>query len=329
MKTCLRIIILTIMFLELPKLAFCSDDTNNTTQGTYQPRIVISAPWGEKNLWDNKEASEPGTFAFSYNDQNLECGPTAFTVAPNEDIYITDLMNRRIQRFDSNGSLIAVIPNVSAGAEIGMCVDKAGNIYNGHLYTSSPYIKKYDQNGNLIKTYWIVEDSVLETGILYESRGSGTIYCDDSNRVFLVYKKGVIQVGTTDSVFTPAQQKASLRRGIYGFTANAPDMNRGSEMYSLLGEYVAPHYLLGMDQTSVYSWIPDEKNPELKIVDKTDYEGNWISSYQLNPKQLECELLTVFNMGRTMIFDKGNIYIFCSDKEGIKIIKWSPVGTGK
>ncbi|MCJ7508141.1 MAG: hypothetical protein MUO85_05345 [candidate division Zixibacteria bacterium] len=293
------------------------------------PSVILSAPWGEKCLRRDSVSSDPGKFGFGYNDLGIEVGPTAFTVAPNEDIYIADLMNHRIQRFDSTGSLIAVIPNVSAGAEIGMCVDKAGNIYNGHLYTSNPYIKKYDQNGNLIRTYWIVKDSVLETGISYKSRGSGTIYCDDSNRVFLVYKKGVIQVGTTDSVFTPSQQKASLRRGIYGFTANAPDMNRGSEMYSLLGEYVAPHYLLGMDQTSVYSWIPDEKNPELKIVDKTDYEGNWISSYQLNPKQLECELLTVFNMGRTMLFDKGNIYVFCSDRYGIKIIKLSPVDRGK
>ncbi|MDP3024940.1 MAG: hypothetical protein Q8O10_05345 [candidate division Zixibacteria bacterium] len=64
-------------------------------QGSYVPSVVLTAPWGEKNFFDDKVASEPGKFGFGLNAEGIECGPTAFAIGPNGDIYIGDALNDR------------------------------------------------------------------------------------------------------------------------------------------------------------------------------------------------------------------------------------------
>ena len=61
---------------------------DDVIQGSYVPSVVLTATWGEKNFFNDKVASEPGKFGFGVDAEGLEVGPTAFTVAPNGDIYI-------------------------------------------------------------------------------------------------------------------------------------------------------------------------------------------------------------------------------------------------
>ncbi|NIM96931.1 MAG: hypothetical protein GTO24_02245 [candidate division Zixibacteria bacterium] len=86
----------------------------------YVSEVIISAPWAEKNLVDDGEESPPGLFGIrvysvpeslkEFGDVPRPEGPPSFTVAPNGDIYITDPLNKRIQRFDESGNLVSVIP---------------------------------------------------------------------------------------------------------------------------------------------------------------------------------------------------------------------------
>jgi hypothetical protein len=90
-----------------------------TPQETYVSAVIISAPWGKKNLVYDGEESPAGEFGIriyevpeslqQFADVPPPEGPTSFTVAPNGDIYITDPLNGRIQRFDANGNFVSVI----------------------------------------------------------------------------------------------------------------------------------------------------------------------------------------------------------------------------
>ncbi|MDH4222917.1 MAG: hypothetical protein OEV55_05185 [candidate division Zixibacteria bacterium] len=291
-------------------------------QQTYTPQVILSASWGDKNLFEDRVLSEPGKIGFALSSEGLECGPTAFTVAPNGDIYIADIVNDRVQRFSSNGSFLAIVPKLRVGTDVGMRVDKEGNIYTGHFYTADPYVMKYDPQGNLVVTYQITKDEEMGTDRPYHWGGQGNILLDDSGRVFVQYIKGAIeysfQVGTTTAPFSSAQQKTSWQEGFFGITANLPTDNK---------RYTGN--LLGVDDKFEYRIEEDIKNQNISIITKYDLISRLIGTYTLDWSKIECPLLTAFSMGGSQVFDKGNIYVFCSDKEGVRIIKWSPVEGGR
>lgn len=297
-------------------------EANNTIQGTYEPSIVLTAPWGTKNLREDKVASKKGTFGFRIDAEGCEHGPTAYTVARNGDIYIADNINNRTQHFSASGEFMAVIPGVRIGYDAGLRVDKDGNIFMGHFYTIDPYVKKYDPQGNLLFTYNITKDEKMGTDAPTHWGGQGNIIVDDSGKVFVQYSKGAVkysfQVGTTTTPFSSAQQKASWKEGFFGITANLPTSNK---------RYTGN--LLGVDDKFEYRIEQDMKNNNISIITKYDLIGRFVGTYILDWSKIECPLLTAFSMGGRQVFDKGNIYVFCSDKEGIKIIKWSPVEGGK
>ncbi|MDH4223663.1 MAG: hypothetical protein OEV55_09020 [candidate division Zixibacteria bacterium] len=317
MKTSHKISILITLVLILLILNL---KANNLPQSSYVPTVVITAPWGEKNFRMDKESSKPGEFGFYLDESGLEHGPTAFTVAPNGDIYIADNINKRVQRFSSSGSFIEVIPNAWGSLPAGLTVDQEGNIYSPNTYTGNPKVHKFDQNGNEIKVYPIIKDEEMGTDRPYNWSAFG-ISCDDSGRVFIQYSKRggssrSFQIGTKELEFSSAQQKATLKDANFGFTANVPNLNK----------FFSETNLLGVDRDAVYTMIKDEKNPTLSTINKITYDGRLIATYTVDWSQANCRLITAFSMNKHTVFDKGNVYSFCSDKEGIRIIKWSPSG---
>jgi hypothetical protein len=320
MKTHSKTIILLILLLIFLILVLKAD---NTRQGTYVPSVVLAAPWGDKNIIIDNVSSEPGKFGFYLDESKLEHGPTAFTVAPNGDIYIADNINDRVQRFSPTGSFLGIIPNARTEGSSGFTVDQEGNIYCPNTYTANPAVYKFDRNGNQIKIYPIVKDQEMGTDRPYNWSAIG-ISCDDSGRVFIQYIKHsgtqrVFQIGTKDFEFSPPQQKATLKEAMFGATANIPN---GNKIFSEIG-------LLGVDKDAVYTMEKDEKIPNISIIKKSTYDGRLIATYTADWSQAKCQLITAFSMNKHTVFDKGNIYSFCSDKEGIKIIKWFPVEGGK
>jgi hypothetical protein len=316
---------------------------DTTAQETYVSKVILSAPWAKKNLVYDGEESPPGEFglqAFIFPEDSLKEelpapplpeGPTSFTIAPNGDIYITDPLNERIQRFDANGNFVSVIPipplekskylhiqelpelQESDSARVErlrragklpkdgkvppkpkttnwyqyvwslICADRSNNIY---LLWWGDYTKqtlcKYDQQGKLLATYPFFPEVRIGGGL-------NKLYCDSTDRLLFEYSRKLadkiilslkeelllkkpsapftFQIGTADRMFTPEEQKATLRR-------------EGRE-------------------TSDFSKIRERAWKELP----GKFWGPEIWDYEF-------------------VDEKGNFYLYWPTKEGIIITKW-------
>ncbi|MGB8657986.1 MAG: hypothetical protein WCE90_09420 [Candidatus Zixiibacteriota bacterium] len=317
-----------------------AEDT--TLQETYVSKVIISAPWAKKNLvYDGEESplGEFGVYQFvvpeSLKDQvdaGLSEGPTSFAIAPNGDIYVTDPLNYRIQRFNSIGQFVSAITNIKGWVWNWrtLCVDQDNNIYLTWYDPNKVSVRRYDQAGKLHATY-----------PLLEGRGgpAGTgLYCDKRGRLFFQSYPLSFQFGTTDEVFTPEQQKASLRKGVLGEDSSAEfklyfkDLTtRQLIQYDSSGNITkrlpsaTGELFIGADEEGrIYteSFTYDNKYNVSSFIRKFDEKGNLISTIQW---------YTAFGSSwgsdywwgeREIVDKKGSIYIYYSTKEGITITKW-------
>jgi len=270
------------------------------------------------------------------------------------------------------------VPKVQGGDD--MIIDKENNIYTGLFdWTFYPSVEKYDQNGNLLKTYHLGKwEQVREGKYGYRSvshwGGTGCIYSDNSGKLFIKYVKAPrneplfpgdsipgntefsFQFGTTIQAFTFEQQMITLRiEGSWGITPNIPDGDkffqqevvqgrRGRSLVKLsfvdskegaqkglLKEYMSRgEKPFGIDEEGIYTSAKDEKNSKINIIRKYTYSGDLVSTYTLNWEEGECEAFQTEyqpsgGVKKKMVFDKGNIYTYIHCKDGLKIIKWSPI----
>lgn len=259
-KTARMVVISGLLIFFVTQLLFAQDAENITPirrtkpqhtipQETYVSEVVLQTPWAEKNLVYDDEESPPGELGVyqyvvpdSLKDQvdaGLPEGPTSFTVAPSGDIYITDPLNKRIQRFDENGNFVSVIPipHFEGSKYVQayqyewslICADRHNNIYLlwWEDYTEQT-LCKYDQQGKLLATYPFFPEVRI-------GGGANKLYCDSSDRLFFQYSRRLtdkiilsleewdslrgtsapytFQIGTADRVFTPEEQNATLIKG--------------------------------------------------------------------------------------------------------------------
>jgi hypothetical protein len=362
----LGVILFSVVVLKL------TGDGAEIQQSKYVPRVLIRAPWGEKNLIYDREVSKAGEFGLfippEVENIGPEKGPTDFTISPSSEIYIQDNLNGRVQKFSPDGSFIGVVPKVHGGDD--MIIDRENNIYTGLFdWTFYPKVEKYDQNGNLLITYHLGkwEDFGKEGGYrsIYHWGGSGNITCDNSGRLYIKYVKPpdsnplfpddtipgntefIFQFGTTTQEFTFEQQMSTLKiPGTWSWNVNLPDWEQylrkiKGKIYSLNSERNAQKSLakklaqpregfIGIDEDAVYNIITDEKNPDSSVILKYNYDGDLIAIYNINWKEGECETFNTEYQGvawvkKDKVFDKGILYTYINCKDGLKIIKWSPV----
>lgn len=119
-------------FLTLPLLlsssGFCQDD------------YVLVLKWGSKGTGD-------GQFQL----------PTGIAIDSEDNIYVADQTNNRIQKFDSNGNFITKWGSDGTGDgqfkwTIGVAVDSEDNVYVTDWW-SPRRVQKFDSNGNFIKKW--------------------------------------------------------------------------------------------------------------------------------------------------------------------------------
>jgi hypothetical protein len=254
-KAIVFLLVFVLMILFVYNLFATGEDSTKSEateeKDAYVSEVVLRAPWAKRNLAYHGEESPPGEFGLhamalpdslrgKSPDPPLPEGPTSFTVAPNGDIYITDPLNKRIQRFNANGSFVSVIPiphfegskYVDGYAQEWslICVDLNNNVYLlwWEDYTEQ-YLCKYSQEGRLLNTYPFFPE--VRIG------GAGKkLYCDHCNALFFEYSRKptdksivslkewnllkaprvpfTVQIGTADRVFAPEEQKATLRRAV-------------------------------------------------------------------------------------------------------------------
>jgi hypothetical protein len=301
-----------------------------TAQETYVSKVVISAPWGEKNLYKyaGGEESPPGEFGIyiSKAEDGELLAPNTFTVAPNGDIYIADPLNKRIQRFSQDGAFLSIMRII--GDKI--CVDYNNNIYLLPFQKSVPkekwpeekwFVNKYDQTGNLLKTYPI-------------DHPISDIYCDNKGRLFASYGEGIFQIGTKDGEFPFALQKSTLKKG--GFLgSNSCVLDKDQFFQSYRGKLLSLVDLNTNDTIKVFQAMEgsffgtdtsgaiytNRSNIEQRAgtVTKYNQDGKLVAVIKRN------WVKTIANdvMNTSWVLDKnGSFYRYLSTEEGIKIIKW-------
>jgi len=335
-----RAISLLVFLLILGMILVINCKANNVPKETYVPQVIIDAPWGK----------EPGQFVVYETEQGLTLGPETFAITPNGDIYIDDQSNGRIQKFSNNGEFISIIP-LSVSVD-DMCIDQDGNIYLYHTARVPKRIYQYDEKGNSLKEFPIKWDDLGMRVV-----GGAYIYSDNSGRLFLSYRsdslktKMVFQVGTTETIFTLEQQKSTLQTGRHlGLNSNLSDLenylskitgktfsinSKRNTQKSISKELnLSKEGLLGVDDEAVYNISKDEKSTDVSVILKYNYDGDLLATYTLNWKEGKCEAFQTEEevgiwVSKEVIFDKGNLYTYIRCKDGLKIIKWSPVEGGK
>ena len=324
-------------------------------QETYVSKVVIQAPWGVKNLVYDKEESKPGEFAFyQYQvpeslkmvvDAGLPEGPSAFTVAPNGDIYITDPLNYRVQRFSPEGQCISVISGIQRKVWDwkDICVDENNNIYL--LWDEQRpivHVGKYDQSGKLLLTYSV-------TGVQRLGGAAPHIFCDNKGGLFIEFTYGIkgvppypsiFQIGTSEREFTEEEQKNTIRRGSIQTGGLSPDTLYLDE-FTLGGGLIAQYdskgnkikefptsvtgSFIARDETGrIYtrSTSQDKIDRSLfsTILKKYDQNGNLLLTLEWKRKIGSCPSSTVENS--TIVDKKGNIFKYCATQDGLTITKW-------
>ena len=176
--------------------------------------------------------------------------------------------------------------------------------------------------------------------------GGVSIYCNKSGEIFLSYRSDslkvpmVFEVGTTEMVFSTEQQKATLKEGFIG--SNSVVLDQGAVFQTKTGELE----MVGDSSRTVKKFSSHRMNlgqagftgidKEMNVYTcKADLDNlSWIMK-KYNPAG---ELLAEFSIQvdgyvhatRALVLDEyGSVYVMSTSKDGLKILKWSPVIAGK
>jgi hypothetical protein len=325
----------------------------STAQESYVPEVIISAPWGEKNLVYDGEASPPGQFGYHVNEET-EMGPSCFAVAPNGDIYIVDPLNKRLQKYTSGGSFVSTIPFASLGKDlrtisvVDLCVDRDDNIYlllygpradwDKATEDNMGRVLKCDQQGNLLQTYPVL------TGV---ASTANFVYCDEQGRIFMACRGvGPYQLGTSEHVFPLDQQRDSELDGFLGANAAGLDKNLFFQASALSKTPLNRrflYYAISLNGDTVHTYGSRKGlegsflgcDSELNIfLTYSDREAHVVKvrkygfaevptaefTYMCDAAYLK---VSSFGGSRTLTLDRGgNLYMLCySQSEGIRMLK--------
>ncbi len=313
--------------------------TESVQQQTYVSQVILSALWGQK----------PGEFGiddpYAHNSKAHDLGPiqgpSTFTIAPNGDIYIVDIFNYRVQRFTQDGKFVSSL-SARMGLVEDICVDADGNVYL--LEIAPAYVRKLDPEGKLLKLIPMFNHDDQDAKGMNYGGGSTKLYCDNSGRLFLSYYRentrmqAIFQLGTTAGDYTPAQQKATLRKGFAGTSGFILD--KGQILQGIDGKMVSvdntgkvvTEYNISAGSFSFFDIDPQGNVYMHAYVQKDEEISEKVRKYTANGALIS-EIAwksmgyAIHNLNKSLSIDsQGNIYVFDSTKDGVTITKWSPSG---
>ena len=116
--------------------------------------------------------------------------PWSLALDSSNNVYVSDLNNQRIQKFDAAGNFITLWSIGGYNYATGVATDTSNNVYVYHVYAqSSPIsqVEKYTSNGDLIKSWGVpnppgpnVND--VQTAIAVDS--SNNVYASNNDTIF-------------------------------------------------------------------------------------------------------------------------------------------------
>jgi tripartite motif-containing protein 71 len=141
-------------------------ESETSLETSRKPRLVTT--WGKKGSGEGELDS-----------------PIGLAISRKDDIYVADFKNSRVQKFDSNGKLLQVIPTAKEPG--GIAVARDGRIYVGHFgYASGrEHIRCFSPQGELLYDWGKTgkgDGEFDSTGGLAVGK-DGTVYvADQTNR---------------------------------------------------------------------------------------------------------------------------------------------------
>ena len=314
---------------------------------TYVSEVVLQAPWAMRTLAYDGEESPPGELGLravvlpdslrgKLPDPPLPEGPTSFTVAPNGDIYITDPLNKRIQRFDANGNFVSVIPippldkskyldiqelpELSDSAKL-ESLRRAGKLPKT-LHRNSEELKDLLEEPETIDGYQYVWSlSAWTKATMSTCCGGGIIQsrpCANMTR----------EANCWPSIhFSQRSDSGGGRlycddsgRLFYEYTRRESDKIIMSLKEELLSKKPYAGYTFQIGTADRVFTLAEQ---EATLRKKVRRIPNWGKTRELRDLRLPGERLQISNTwNRDFADEEGSYYRFCSTKEGIIIAKW-------
>lgn len=178
-------------------------------RGVAFPEAGIKANW------------KPGTFDFPYGiDIDKETG----------DIFVADMINKRIQKFDSGGRFLDWFPKGPYGGTASDIYPTDLAVEKGKVYVCNPYqIVVFDTNGKFIRDFGMPGERVghfdRPNGI--DVGADGTIYVSDCNnlRIQALSPEGKFKWAFGKKVGTDTKHQTGREFGLPRNIAVGPDGN--------------------------------------------------------------------------------------------------------
>ncbi|MFH1008513.1 MAG: hypothetical protein V1800_13590 [Candidatus Latescibacterota bacterium] len=293
----------------------------------YESEVILSLPWGSG-------PNEIGYYRVPEGQEGRRWGPEAMGVDSDGSIYIYDTINARVKVFDQKGNLLRNF-SVEATAT-NMCVDSQKAVWM--LDNPNAKICKYDSAGTLVETvqyepaqekdrHWA--GRIKAQGKMIYSEGHGGWFEVQPNKV---PSKAIAGKRLTKAVLKLVAGKGEAltksgyhyRKGETGRNSLIVTDKHGNTVLSVqvskyhpddgVGFFSEDKYnniylrVSGWRESKVYEeiWkynLSNELMAKIGPIDKTWYVGV---------------------QGQWLILDQeGNVYVLDTEKEGVKIVKWS------
>ena len=333
-----------------------TDDKNGKSTGSTLVTLKAVTPSSPTTDMTNESKQETGAVAEEYKfvrkwgshgtgdgQFNLPNGIAVDSYS--ENVYVTELSNNRIQKFDSNGNFITKWGSKGTGdgqfdGPNGIAVDSSGNVYVADSFNSR--IQKFDSNGNFI-TKWGLHGQgngqfILPNGIAVDSSGNVYVADTDNNRIQKFDSNGNFitkwgSKGTGDGQFNLPNGIAVDSSGnvyvtdldnnrIQKFDSNGNFITKWGSKGTGDGQFDGPNGIAVDSSGNVYvteDRIPLNSEETGNRIQKFDTNGNFIAkwgSYGTGDGQLDqpSDIAVNSSSGKAYVVDLGNtrIQVFAS-----------------
>lgn len=278
----------------------------------------------------NKVGYKDGELGFKAFKNGEAVVPSAITIDSNGNIYIADVINNRVQKFNKQGKFLSKIRFTVNRKLFEWIIDDLATDSTNNLYIASRHemkINKYNSDGKLLRStnladkdiYWDKKKGWVRGAIHIERIVVdivGNVYLQGFREIIKFNSSGAIEkkwAADTPAFFLDeignfylAINKNILEK--YNINGNKVGAVKCGEIYfPLKNEHC--NYPSFVDKNGFLYWF--EKNNTILI--KTDKEGKRYSEYDVGPYSL---------FGNAVKFDAdGNLYILHYSKNGFWIGK--------
>jgi len=289
----------------------------------YESKVILSLPWGSgpNEIGYAKEGPE--------DQEGLRYGPTAIDVDQDGNIYILDTVNQRVKVFDQNGELLRSFPVRRWPGALAVDREESVWVLRGHT------IHRYTSQGTPIETIQIPSTDIpLSSELMITSNGE---IC--AGQFEVVPGKVVGEGEKGEDIRTGKTKRIRYRQGIkksgHRYQIEVTNSARTLELMDASGHIVKTINLEKRHPYDDAAFLSEDNDGNIYLLvtthtdDRHFYTEVWKydRSYRLIAKvgPIFTKFYTETPAPREwLVVDGiGNVYQLITEKEAVKIVKWS------